>query len=161
MRLTIPVPISKNASHTEHAVASKGPLIAAVKKLMRKQKGAWHEVLRALAVVRRRSDAYNEYLELMEKWLQAQDTQVLEGDVVVNVTVFFPDRRIDLPNVVDVFFDAIQGWCYANDSQVVDMRFRREIDRENPRCVFTCRGLNGDLFEMAEAEEDFDYELEF
>jgi crossover junction endodeoxyribonuclease RusA len=57
----------------------------------------------------------------------------LEGDVSVNFTVFRPAKRGDLDNYNKIMFDALQGLCYYNDNQIVEIHSYRKDDKDNPR----------------------------
>ena len=62
----------------------------------------------------------------------------LETPVRITLEVFFPDRRRrDLDNVQKAIGDALQGVLFVDDSQVVEWRTRKSVDRENPRCEVT------------------------
>jgi crossover junction endodeoxyribonuclease RusA len=57
----------------------------------------------------------------------------LEGDVSVNFTVFRPRMKGDLDNYNKIMFDALQGLCYYNDNQIVEIHSYRKDDKVNPR----------------------------
>jgi crossover junction endodeoxyribonuclease RusA len=57
----------------------------------------------------------------------------LEGEVSVNFTVFRPRMKGDLDNYNKILFDALQGLCYYNDSQIVEIHSYRKDDKVNPR----------------------------
>jgi crossover junction endodeoxyribonuclease RusA len=57
----------------------------------------------------------------------------LEGDVSVNFTVFRPRMKGDLDNYNKILFDALQGLCYYNDSQIVEIHSYRKDDKIKPR----------------------------
>jgi crossover junction endodeoxyribonuclease RusA len=59
----------------------------------------------------------------------------LAGDVVIRLTWFRKAKRGDLDNRLKQVLDAIQGHLYADDSQIAEIRFRREDDKKNPRLV--------------------------
>lgn len=143
MRFVIPLPPSKNDSHVERAVAKRGELEAAVRS------GNWHAIKRAMKVIRHRSPAYKAYVVEAEEIARAQNVQPLSGDVILSVTAFFPDRRRDMANIVDVLLDSLEGIAYHNDRQVVAFgRWSREIDAEDPRCVVTVEALEPGLFDV-------------
>lgn len=163
MKIVIPIPPSKNASHVEEAVAKKDELIPAVFAWKRGTKGAYHRVKRAMRVVRRRSEEYEEYLKSLETALAGQKFRKRGGQVIVTATVFFPDRRRDMANVIDVLLDSLEGYCYENDRQVVWLHMRREIDEDDPRVVVTIEGLEPSLFDEPDetADEDLALQVEF
>ena len=57
---------------------------------------------------------------------------MLEGDLVAVVRIFYASRRPDLDE--SVILDAMQGVVYANDRQVKAKLIFHELDKENPRC---------------------------
>ena len=100
-------------------------------------------------------------------WLQAQRTEVLEGDVGVWIVVFFPNRRGDLDNRAKPILDVLQGECFHNDSQVVYLSLTREIDKANPRTEVTVRPVTPDLFSEEQRvgppdrRQPFRFDMEF
>ena len=66
------------------------------------------------------------------------------GEYRVVVRLWFKDRRRrDVDNVVKAIMDGLNGIAFMDDSQVVEMTIRRDIDRENPRAQITVELLNG------------------
>lgn len=66
----------------------------------------------------------------------------LEGDVCVNLTVFRPSNRGDTDNYLKVLLDALQGYAYKNDNQIVEIHIFRDNDKDNPRVEFFCYNNN-------------------
>lgn len=60
------------------------------------------------------------------------------GDVVLRMTWFRKAKRGDLDNRLKQVLDALQGQLYANDSQIVEIRFRRREDKADPRLEVEC-----------------------
>lgn len=60
-------------------------------------------------------------------------TKPLEGELVVHVTAFRPQRRGDLDNVLKAALDALNGVAWHDDSQVVELHALRLDDKTNPR----------------------------
>ena len=56
----------------------------------------------------------------------------LSGKVGLKADVYM-DLRGDLMNREKILLDALQGVLFVNDSQVVDMRMVRHLDRNDPR----------------------------
>ena len=55
-------------------------------------------------------------------------------DVCLTVACYFPDaRRRDADNVLKAVQDALNGFVYVDDSQVVSATVTKAIDRERPR----------------------------
>jgi len=58
----------------------------------------------------------------------------LQGEIVLSVTFYFKTkRRRDLDNQNKILFDALSGIVYEDDSQIAELRLRREYDRARPR----------------------------
>lgn len=53
---------------------------------------------------------------------------------VVVIDIYFPDlRRRDGDNVMKAVFDGLNNVLWGDDDQVVDGRFTKRLDRQNPR----------------------------
>lgn len=57
----------------------------------------------------------------------------LRGEVVVRATVYRPRRIGDLDNYLKSLLDALKGYAFEDDSQVVEIHLHRCEDRQNPR----------------------------
>lgn len=53
--------------------------------------------------------------------------------VCLNITVYRPQRRGDLDNRLKVLLDALQGFVFVDDEQVVELHAYLRDDRRNPR----------------------------
>lgn len=60
-------------------------------------------------------------------------TELLTGDLVVSITIYYATRRPDLDE--SVILDAMQGFIYANDRQVREKHVFWQLDRDNPRAT--------------------------
>ena len=65
----------------------------------------------------------------------------LEGPVRIHADVYMADKRGDLMNREKQLLDAIQGVVMLNDSQVVDMRMVRHLDKLRPRVELTVESV--------------------
>jgi Holliday junction resolvase RusA-like endonuclease len=81
------------------------------------------------------SQAAREYKALVGRMMAG--TRPLEGPVRVTMTVYRPRRAGDLDNYSKVLFDALQGFAYRKDSQVVESHHYRDDDKDNPRVEVT------------------------
>ena len=61
----------------------------------------------------------------------------MDGPVALNLTVFRPRKSGDLDNYLKIMLDALQGFLYDNDSQIVEIHAYRQDDKDNPRVVLT------------------------
>lgn len=60
--------------------------------------------------------------------------QLIEGDVVVTIHIWYASRRPDLDE--SLILDLLQGVAYANDRQVKEKHiYWMGVDKENPRCL--------------------------
>lgn len=57
---------------------------------------------------------------------------VLDGDVIVHITIYYASRRPDLDE--SLILDLLQGVAYENDRQVKEKHIYWGLDKENPRC---------------------------
>lgn len=55
------------------------------------------------------------------------------ADVIVYLDVYRPAKRGDLDGFAKVALDALQGYAYKNDKQIVGLHMRRFDDKKNPR----------------------------
>lgn len=57
----------------------------------------------------------------------------MAGDVVLRLVWYRKRKAGDLDNRLKQALDAIQGHLYLDDSQIAEIRFRREYDKKVPR----------------------------
>lgn len=57
--------------------------------------------------------------------------ELLEGDLVVHIKIYYASRRPDLDE--SVILDCMQGFIYENDRQVKEKHIYHALDKENPR----------------------------
>jgi len=62
----------------------------------------------------------------------AHKMEPLRGDIAVNFTVFRRMKRGDLDNFCKVMLDALNGICWLDDSQIVEIHAFRDDDPKNP-----------------------------
>jgi Holliday junction resolvase RusA-like endonuclease len=60
---------------------------------------------------------------------------LLEGDLRVNIRIFYASRRPDLD--ASLILDLMQDRIYLNDRQVREQHFFWGLDKENPRAEIT------------------------
>jgi Holliday junction resolvase RusA-like endonuclease len=66
----------------------------------------------------------------------ANKLEPLRGDVAINFTVYRPMKRGDLDNYCKVMLDALNGICWLDDSQIVEIHAFRDDDKINPHVKF-------------------------
>jgi Holliday junction resolvase RusA-like endonuclease len=64
---------------------------------------------------------------------------LMEGDLEVEITIFYASRRPDLDE--SVILDCIQGFLYSNDRQVKSKIIRWGLSKSNPRAEIEVRPL--------------------
>lgn len=69
----------------------------------------------------------------------------LTGDVVVQADIYRKAKRGDLDGYLKALLDAMQGYAYMSDSQIVELHIRRFEDKHNPRCEVQVSAANGIL----------------
>lgn len=107
IRLTLPYPISAN--NYWRSIIAKGRVMVLVSKEAKQYKNAI--ALIAGSVVK---------------------TPIV-GPVSATYRVYRPQKSGDLSNRIKVLEDALEGVCYENDSQIVEMHAFRYYDKSNPR----------------------------
>ena len=60
---------------------------------------------------------------------------LLEGDLRINITIYYASRRPDLDE--SLILDLLQGYVYANDRQIKEKHIYWGLDKENPRSEIT------------------------
>lgn len=71
--------------------------------------------------------------------LQQHDGEPLEGPLKVDMVIHWPDRRKHDVDNVKAFLDALTGIVWRDDGQIVDLRIRKYLGRENPGVDLTVR----------------------
>lgn len=62
---------------------------------------------------------------------------MLSGNVALRVDFFVPDSRSDVSNRLKALEDAMIGFAYADDKQIVHVEINKHIDRRNQRAEVT------------------------
>lgn len=57
----------------------------------------------------------------------------LDGDVSVRLAFYRPRKSGDLDNRIKVCLDALQGYAYHDDNQIVEIHATRHDDKDCPR----------------------------
>lgn len=60
---------------------------------------------------------------------------LLEGDLRININIYYASRRPDLDE--SLILDLLQGYVYANDRQIKEKHIYWGLDKENPRSEIT------------------------
>jgi len=55
------------------------------------------------------------------------------GDICISLTLYRPQRRGDLDNRIKILLDALNGFIYVDDAQIVRLVVDRWDDKRNPR----------------------------
>ena len=88
-----------------------------------------------------RAKAYKEQIAYMMR------RNKIDGPVALNLTVFRPRKSGDLDNYLKIMLDALQGYLYENDSQIVEIHAYRQDDKDNPRVELTAYSPDEHEFE--------------
>ena len=72
-----------------------------------------------------------DYVKTFSQQCPNLEEDMLEGDLWVDMTIFYASRRPDLDE--SVILDCMQGYIYKNDRQVKEKWIRWGLDKENPR----------------------------
>lgn len=67
------------------------------------------------------------------------DVTPLDGEISIHMEVYRKHTSSDLDNFAKAILDGLQGHCYHNDAQIVEMYARRHDDKKNPRVVVIVR----------------------
>ena len=74
------------------------------------------------------------YQELVQWECLRQRVQMVGGKCAVSVRLFVPDaRKRDIDNVLKVLLDALTGYAYRDDNDVIELHVSKRIDRKSPR----------------------------
>lgn len=87
------------------------------------------------------SDAGRTFKHSVSKICEAQDVTPLDGQISVHIEIYRKRASGDTDNFIKSTLDGLQGYCYFNDSQIVEIYARRHDDKANPRCVVVVRGF--------------------
>jgi len=84
----------------------------------------------------RHSPEYTAFLEAVGWCALAAGAVPAEGPVRVHVDIYYR-RAVDADNVLKPVHDALQGYAYLNDAQIVAGSYTRQQDKRNPRVEVT------------------------
>ena len=79
-----------------------------------------------------KSEKARKYVKQFESQCEVLDA-LFEGDVGVEMTIFYCTRRPDLDE--SLILDCMEKKIYGNDRQVKEKIIRHGLDKENPRAV--------------------------
>ncbi len=68
-------------------------------------------------------------------YLRVAGVALLEGPVAVTVIAYRPRRRGDIDNLAKAVLDALNGFAFGDDGQVVLLTMSRYDDARNPRVL--------------------------
>ena len=87
-----------------------------------------------------KSKAYRMYEEFLIEHLP--NVEVPDGELELQLMVFYPSRRSDLDNALKPFIDVLQKRYGFNDNRIDKLVVIKRIDKENPRIVFRFKPYN-------------------
>lgn len=66
--------------------------------------------------------------------MKAQGIKRYEGNIIMIVNLHFGDKRKrDVDNFLKLLLDGLEGVCYNNDAQIVELTVTKAYDKKNPR----------------------------
>ena len=69
--------------------------------------------------------------------------QAFQGAVSLRVWVYFQDNRcLDISNAPKSVFDALNRFLYKDDKQISELHIFKCFDKDNPRIVIECEGID-------------------
>lgn len=64
----------------------------------------------------------------------AQGLRPIDGrSIALAIDIYRPQKRGDIDNILKVLLDSLNGVAYVDDSQIVELRIKRNDDKKNPR----------------------------
>lgn len=111
IKLTLPYPPSVNAAYRSLVIRGRGMV------LLTKEARQFKDIVAKLAALAVKTP--------------------LEGPIRLEYRLFRPRKIGDLDNVTKLLFDALEGLCFVNDSQIVEIHAYRFDDKLNPRVEVT------------------------
>lgn len=85
----------------------------------------------------RKSDTAKAYQHLLSYAFNLVDVEPIDGLVNMQVSWYFKTMRSDIDNRVKLLMDALEGHCYANDNQIVNLCIKKRLlmpDETEPYC---------------------------
>lgn len=79
------------------------------------------------------SKAARAYKQSVADVCTAERIKPLAGPVELRLVAYRPSKRGDLDGVLKALCDALQGYCYENDNQIVCIMAWRRDDKDRPR----------------------------
>ena len=85
-----------------------------------------------------KTKALKEYEEsFLEQCVVYKDKNI-EGNLRIQVTVYYPNRKSDIDNSLKVLLDMMQKVkAFDNDNKVAEIEIFKRLDKENPRVEFS------------------------
>lgn len=80
-----------------------------------------------------RSREANDYKAQVGWLCNVEGLQPYTGNVSVSIDVYRPAKRGDLDNTMKCLLDALIGYAYLDDKQIVEIHAMRHDDRQDPR----------------------------
>ncbi len=80
------------------------------------------------------SKAGKDYKKAVMEICQLHDITPVDGPVRVDVWVYFQRRGSDLANREKLMLDALEGFAYRNDKQIVELHMYKRLDKSYPHC---------------------------
>jgi len=85
----------------------------------------------------KKTDEASRYATTVGFLARVAGARPVQGDVVVTIRLYRPQKSGDVDNRAKLILDALQGHAYGNDSQVCELHLYREEDPFKPRAEVT------------------------
>jgi len=74
-----------------------------------------------------------DYKKMVADLCMVSRVKPITGPITISVDAYRPQKRGDLDNLFKGLLDSLNGNCFLDDSQIVEIRARRFDDKTNPR----------------------------
>lgn len=84
-----------------------------------------------------KTKALKEYEESFINQCKVYKDKNIEGNLRIEATVYYPNRKSDIDNSLKVILDMLQKVkAFDNDNKVAEIEIFKRLDKENPRVEF-------------------------
>ncbi len=85
-----------------------------------------------------KTKALKEYEESFIDQCKVYKDKNIEGNLRIDLKVYYPNRKSDLDGVCKAVLDLLQKVkAFDNDNKVAEINLKKGLDKENPRIEFT------------------------
>lgn len=85
-----------------------------------------------------KTKALKEYEDSFMDQCKVYKDRNIEGNLRIEATVYYPNRKSDIDNSLKVLLDMMQKVkAFDNDNKVAEIQIFKKLDKENPRVEFS------------------------